>query len=255
MKQRTAFQAQLQIVSAHEGWSEAVAAQRLPAALRGPALELFGHLPAAARGNFQALCDALQRRFGTLGQVELHRAKFRSRRQISGESLHVLSNDVENLCRMAYPEALEAVLQDQAKDKFIDALLDRELRVKLREARLQSISAATQLALEIESYRIADQDDRSARVRQVQSQDRRTPPRSSPKRERAYCTTHGRCNHTTEQCRSRRSRLSPPPTGPNRNKSSQQRQRFYCSMHGYGAHATEQCLQIPRNRQHSQGNE
>ena len=86
----TVFQVQLQIVRTTKGMSEAVAAQHLAAALRGPALELFRHLPATARENFQALFDALQRRFGTLGQVELHLVKFRSNHQVSGKSLQVL---------------------------------------------------------------------------------------------------------------------------------------------------------------------
>ena len=91
------------------------------------------------------------------------------------------SSDVENLWHMVYPEAPYAVLQDLAKDKFIDALFDLELHLNLSESRLTSILAATQVVHKIESYRVADQADRSAGVPKVQSENHRTSPRRSPK--------------------------------------------------------------------------
>ena len=84
------------------------------------------------------------------------RAKFKTRVKRRDESYPELVSDLERLVKLAYPGA-EAELQDTlAKDQFIDAIPDEETRIKVRQGRPKNIQGALEIALELESYRLAD---------------------------------------------------------------------------------------------------
>ncbi|CAB3989610.1 Hypothetical predicted protein [Paramuricea clavata] len=61
--------------------------------------------------------------------------KLRSRSRRREESLPELAEDIERLAKLAYPEATSAVLETLAKDQFIDALVDDELRLRVAQGR------------------------------------------------------------------------------------------------------------------------
>ena len=91
--------------------------------MRGSALTVLTNLPEEQRGDFTALITALKNRFGNNHQAELNRAHLRSRTKKRDESLPELAEDVEQLTRLAYPEAAETMIVVLAKDQFIDALV------------------------------------------------------------------------------------------------------------------------------------
>jgi len=81
------------------------------------------------------------------------RLKARSRRR--EETLAELAEDVERLARLAYPEATEAMVEVLAKDQFVDALQDEDMRLRIRQNKPAMLRDALRLALELESYQLA----------------------------------------------------------------------------------------------------
>ncbi|KAK8376436.1 hypothetical protein O3P69_009825 [Scylla paramamosain] len=62
-------------------------APQLATALRGPAVEVLGHLPTAQRACYGSVAEALRRRFGHHHQAEVYRARLKKRTQERGETL------------------------------------------------------------------------------------------------------------------------------------------------------------------------
>ena len=71
------------------------------------------------------------------------------------ETLPELAEDVECLTRLAYPEAAEAMVIVLAKDQFIDALPNEDMRLRIRQSWPPSLRQALETALELESYLLA----------------------------------------------------------------------------------------------------
>ena len=59
-------------------WTEVEKATLLVVSLRGAALPVLSNLPADRRSDYRALVTALENRFGTVHQAELHRMKLRN---------------------------------------------------------------------------------------------------------------------------------------------------------------------------------
>lgn len=66
-------------------WSEEEKATLLAKSLRGAALTVLSHLLVERRGDDRTLITALENRFGTTQQAELHRMKLRSRTENGGD--------------------------------------------------------------------------------------------------------------------------------------------------------------------------
>ncbi|KAK8397143.1 hypothetical protein O3P69_004678 [Scylla paramamosain] len=84
------------LVSA-QGWSEAEKALQLATALRGPDVEVLGHLPPAQRNCYGSEAEALRRRFGHHHHAEVYRARLKKRTRERGDTLSQLAQDVEGL--------------------------------------------------------------------------------------------------------------------------------------------------------------
>ena len=133
--------------------------------LKGQATTVLSNLPTKSRAHFPSLVAALESRFGNRRQAELHQMKLRNCVRRRDESLPELAQDVEQLARLAYPDATVTVLETLSKDQFIDALMDDELRLRVSQARPTSLRAALGTALELESFSLATRRrSRPARV-------------------------------------------------------------------------------------------
>ena len=64
-------------------------------------------------------------------QVELSRVQLRSRVRRRDESLPELAENIERLTRHAYPNAAAEMIEVLAKDQFIEALHNEEMRLKV----------------------------------------------------------------------------------------------------------------------------
>lgn len=146
-----AFRAQFDIIAEINSWNIDEKASFLAASLKGNATMVLSNLTVDNRKSFESLAKALSNRFGTTHQSELARAKFKTRVKKRDESYPELVSDLERLVKLAYPNA-EAELQDTlAKDQFVDAIVDEEIRMKVRQGRPKNVQCALEVALELES--------------------------------------------------------------------------------------------------------
>ena len=145
--------------------------------LSGPALTVLSNLAPKRRVDYPSLVAALESRFGDKRQSELHRMKLRNRDRRREETLPELVEDIEILARLAHPEAPIEVLETLTKDQFIDALNDHETRLRVAQARLTSLRAALEIALEIESFSL-EARRRVRPVRTVQESPSKATPES-----------------------------------------------------------------------------
>ncbi len=82
---------QFEMLAQLSNWSEAQKATYLAVSLRGSALAVLSSLPGERRSDYKSLVTALQNRFGTAHQAELHRMKLRNRTRKRDESLPELT--------------------------------------------------------------------------------------------------------------------------------------------------------------------
>lgn len=154
-----AYQTQFKLLAELNHCTEQEKATHLAISLRGPALTVLTNLPEEQRSDFSALSAALKNRFGNNHQAELNRAHLRGRTKRRNKTLPELAEDTEclTLTRLAYPEAAETMVTVLAKDQFIDALPDEDMRLRIRQSRPPSLRQALETALELESYSQVDE--------------------------------------------------------------------------------------------------
>ncbi len=150
-----AYRTQFGLLAGLNKWTDQEKAAYLAISLRGSALTVLTNLPEEQRSDYAALCAALENRFGNTRQVELNRARLRSRMKRREESLPELAEDVERLTRLAYPDAVEQMITVLAKDQFIDSLPEEDMRLRIRQSRPANLRQALEIALELESYIVA----------------------------------------------------------------------------------------------------
>jgi hypothetical protein len=80
------------------------------------------------------------------------RERRQKRRQRAGESLPELGQAIRRLANLAYPTATAEIRETLSKDQFEDALVDSEMRIRIKQARPTNLNDAIQLAVELEAY-------------------------------------------------------------------------------------------------------
>ena len=147
--------AQFEIAAALNEWSRSEKAAFLATSLEGNATSVLGVISTDRRQDYAALVAALETRFGSAVQKELNRVKLRNRRRQRGESLAEMADEVERLSKLAYNDAPITTQDTHAKEQFIDAIIDDDLRVRVLQSRPTNLQEALRSALELESYTLA----------------------------------------------------------------------------------------------------
>lgn len=154
------------------GWNDGRKAQFLAVRMRGAALLQLQSLATGVRENYATLKEALREKFVPKERVELHKAEFRARHRERDEKLPDLASSLRRLVSRAYPEAVPDLQDSLAKDQFIDALEDREIRIKLRESGPKTLDEVSR-ALQIEAmYEAESRRSKGRSVRVVQEPSR-----------------------------------------------------------------------------------
>ena len=149
------FRAQFEIVAELNEWTSEEMAAFLATSLEGSAANVIASMETSKRRDYAALIEALETRFGTAVQKELNRVKLRSIRRLQGESLAEVADEVERLARLAYNDAPATTQDTHAKEQFVDAITDDDLRVRVMQTRPVTLQDALRSALELESYTLA----------------------------------------------------------------------------------------------------
>ena len=156
-----AYYAQFCIIADMNGWRDPEKAAFLATSLKGTALQVLANLASDRRQDFRSLVAALDSRFGTSHRTEISKVKFKNRVRQCDEELPALAEDIERLARLAYAGASPILIDTLARDQFIDSLPDDDMRLRLRQERPPTLQRALELALELESFRLANRQQRT----------------------------------------------------------------------------------------------
>ena len=141
------------------GWNQEEAALFLAAGLRGEAQKVLNGMSDSDCRNYAKIVDKLELRFGVEKQRELHQVRLHNRRQLENESVQALAADIRSLSSLAYQDLSPDTQERFAVQHFIDALKDRDDRLKLRRDKPRTLDDALSLACELEAFRLVDGDE------------------------------------------------------------------------------------------------
>ncbi|KAK3744507.1 hypothetical protein QZH41_018273 [Actinostola sp. cb2023] len=162
------YEAQFEMVADLNDWNSEEKAAYLAVSLVGQARTVLGDLSGEERRNFKSLTAALATRFGTENKTEMFRVNVKNRQREKDESLPELAQAIRRLTRQAYPSAAVDLRDILARDYFLDAITETDMRWKIRQARPKSLNEALGVAVELEAFMSAEkQRQRSARAAQV----------------------------------------------------------------------------------------
>ena len=104
-------------------------------------------------GEFQALVDALTEKFVPAERIELYKTEFNTRRRGPTEKLVDLSvlgspSLHEDHSRVLLPNSW---INSVARDRFIEALRSRDLRIRIREGTPKTLDEAVSRAIQLEA--------------------------------------------------------------------------------------------------------
>jgi len=147
----TDYKAHFQACAELNKWSYAEKGLYLSVSLRGQAQGVFGNI-ASKSSDYDGLVKALEERFAPPNQTELYRIQLKDRRQKASESMAELGQDIRRLANLAYPSAPADVRETLAKEQFVDALVNSEMRLKIKQARPSDLNDAVRHAVELEAF-------------------------------------------------------------------------------------------------------
>ena len=104
----------------------------LALSLRGQAQSVLGDMPTDRGQHYGTLVRSLQERFTPPNQTDLYRVQ-KERRQKATETLSELGQASRRLTNLVYPTAPGEVRETLAKDQFINALIDSEIRIRIKQ--------------------------------------------------------------------------------------------------------------------------
>ncbi|KAK3090376.1 hypothetical protein FSP39_011314 [Pinctada imbricata] len=133
-------------------WSEVEKGLFLSVSLRGLAQGILGNLSPEKQLYYNKLTSALRDRFSPPDQMELYKIQLKERRQKATESLPELGQHIRRLTNLAYPTVPQDVREALAKDQFIDALCNSDMRIRIKQSRPRNLNAAVRHAVELEAY-------------------------------------------------------------------------------------------------------
>ena len=144
-------------------WTEKDKGLYLAVSLRGQAQGILGDLPVRLQEDYQSLVTALEERFAPPNQNELYRIQLLERRQKAAETLPELGQAIRRLVNLAYPTVPSDVRDTLAKQQFIEALVDSEMRIRIKQSRPVNLTDAIHLAVELEAYNRAEKIGKEGR--------------------------------------------------------------------------------------------
>lgn len=178
----TDYKVQFELLAELNGWGDTAQAIYLAASLRGAAQSVLGDLDDKRRRSYSALTAALGQRFGPENQTELFRVQLKNRLRKREETLPELAQAVRRLTRQAYPSANYQLQETLAKEHFIDALQDADIRWRVFQSRPTSLEDAVRVAVELEAFQVADRQrtwQRKPTARVVNAEDRQSDRKST----------------------------------------------------------------------------
>lgn len=105
----------------------------LAVSVREHAQSVLWDLPSDNGQHYSTLVRSLEERFSPPNQTDFYRVQLKERRQKASESISELGQAIRRLTNLAYASAPGEVRETLAKDSFIDALTDSEMRIRINQ--------------------------------------------------------------------------------------------------------------------------
>ena len=114
------------------GWVEKPKGTYLAVSLCGDAHGVFGNLLRDRTPKYRELVKVLEERFAPPSQTELFRVQMIEQRQKPCETLLELGQVIRRVANLAYPTGSSNIRETLSKDQFVDALVDSEMRIRIK---------------------------------------------------------------------------------------------------------------------------
>ena len=101
------------------------------------------------------LVTGLEERFAP-NQTDLYRVQLRETRQKATETFSELGQDIRRLTNLEYSMAPPELMETLAKEQFNDALVDSDMRLRIKQARPLNLNDAVCHAVELEAFNRAE---------------------------------------------------------------------------------------------------
>ena len=151
-------------------WDDTEKAQYLALSLTGEARQVINGLHVHQLRDFHFIVSALQNRFDPIGRTELHQVQLKNRVRGQNESLAELADGIRILVERVYGDLPVKSKDKMARDHFIDALNDSEMRTRILQARTTTLRDTVTTAIELEALQTAERErNNNRRVRAVTS--------------------------------------------------------------------------------------
>ena len=115
----------------------------------------------------------MEERFAPPNQTELYRVQLKERRQRASETLTELGQDIWRLTDLAYATAPVDVRETLAKEHFIDCLHSSDIRLRIKQARPNSLNEVVRHAVELEAFVKAEKKQEGVGIHEVHNSGRR----------------------------------------------------------------------------------
>ena len=143
---------QFERIAGINGWNVDMKRTHLWISLSGMALDFIDQLPTDKTCTYGEMCKVLDQRFGSERLATVYKAELKNRTRKSGESLSALAQEIWRLTRLAYPDFAIGEADEIAKEKFVDALPDATLRLKIHHDRPKTMEETVEIAIHHEAW-------------------------------------------------------------------------------------------------------
>ena len=143
---------QYEIAATANDWTNAEKAKRFPVYLRGLALEAYQNVPISERDDWEKMSNAFKSNIVTDDIALLYSRKFKTRRQLPGESIAEYAFELKKLAKRAFPDLEDEQLDYFLMDQFIDGV-DRTMQETLIDKDYDTYTELTKKAQAIEYRR------------------------------------------------------------------------------------------------------
>ena len=155
------FLVQFNILAEINGWDYKIKSLYLANSLSGPARSILSEMAIEERRDYGTLVQKLNGRFGSANRTEMFRAQLKSRVLGKDGCISALSVAVRKLVRLSYPNASSNLIETLAIDHFTDALIESDIRLRLREISPKSLAEAETIAFRMNALKIVDRQHAS----------------------------------------------------------------------------------------------
>ena len=143
---------QFEIVSRYNAWTEAEKGSNLASSLRGNAQQVLRDLPDEHVEDYNAILEALKRRFDPSERENLRRFEFRQRTKKRDESITEYGFALNRIANSAYPTMPRGAKEILVIDQFVAGLPTPDLQEFVQFRHPSNLNEAIALANEYESF-------------------------------------------------------------------------------------------------------